>query len=339
MPDFLSQLGMYRSQISEVFENFIPRREPDAHLYGIIRDVLANSGKGLRPALCLATCGAYGGDIQSALNSAAAIEMVHNAFLVHDDIEDFSENRHGRPALHLSQGLPLAVNVGDALQALSMRLLRRNLDPLGPDITLQIFDEFDHMLVQSLEGQAMELGWVRDNNCDLETADYLRLVLKKTCWYSFIHPCRIGALIAQRNNNGLDRFNEFGFFLGAAFQISDDLLNLTGSSKYGKELNGDLYEGKRTLMLAHLLNSSSPADRLKLQSLLGKSRQSRLPREVWSMSQSLRDVGSLDFAHQTALSFLSAAQDSFESAFSGALENEHKQFLRALLPYVVNRDK
>ena len=80
------------------------------------------------------------------------------------------------------------------------------------------------------------------------------MVLKKTCWYSFIHPCRIGALIATRDTANLDRFNRFGYYLGAAFQIQDDLLNLTGDqNRYGKEIAGDLLEGKRTLMLIHLL--------------------------------------------------------------------------------------
>jgi geranylgeranyl diphosphate synthase type II len=101
-------------------------------------------------------------------------------------------------------------------------------------------------MMDSLEGQAMELGWVRDNTCDISEKDYLRMVLKKTCWYSFIHPVRIGALIARPDQLDLDGFNEFGYFLSAAFQIQDDVLNLIGSSRerYGKEIGGDLYEGK-----------------------------------------------------------------------------------------------
>ena len=126
------------------------------------------------------------------------------------------------------------------------------------------------MMQESLEGQAMELGWVRDNRCDVTDEDYLRMVLKKTCWYSFIHPCRIGALIATRDGVDLDRFNRFGSYLGTAFQIQDDLLNLTGDERrYGKEIGGDLLEGKRTLMLIHLLR--------QLDHTRGRSRD-RLPR-------------------------------------------------------------
>ena len=84
------------------------------------------------------------------------------------------------------------------------------------------------MSIETIEGQAMELGWVRRQRLRVTDEDYLLMMLKKTCWYSFIHPCRIGALIARGGDVDLDAFNRFGFFLGAAFQIQDDVLNLVG---------------------------------------------------------------------------------------------------------------
>ncbi|MFL6449182.1 MAG: polyprenyl synthetase family protein [Bryobacteraceae bacterium] len=336
--DFLQQLAGYREQTVRVLDDFIPRHDSSNHLYRIIRELVTNTGKGLRPALCLATCGAFGGRLEDALNSAAALELMHNAFLVHDDIEDSSEFRHGRPALHVSEGIPISVNVGDAMQALSMRLLRRNVESLGPDLAMRIFDEFDHLLFRSLEGQATELGWVRDNNCEVTSADYLRLVLNKTCWYSFIHPCRMGWLIAQqRPATDPDRFNEFGFLLGAAFQIADDVLNLTADTKYGKEINGDLYEGKRTLMLTHLLENSNFERRCELQSILAKPRDRRLPRDIFRLDSWLRGAGSLEYAQKAAQDLRAAAAKSFENAFREALDNQHLRFLKALIPYVVSR--
>ena len=336
---FLEQLAAYREQTVGVLEDFIPRRDSSDHLYRIIRQLVTNTGKGLRPALCLATCGAFGGRPEDALNSAAALELLHNAFLVHDDIEDSSEFRHGRPALHVSEGIPISVNVGDAMQALSMRLLRRNVESLGPDLALRIFDEFDHLLFRSLEGQATELAWIRDNNCQVTSSDYLRLVLNKTCWYSFIHPCRIGWLIAkQRPESDPDRFNEFGFLLGAAFQIADDLLNLTADSKYGKEINGDLYEGKRTLMLAHLFENIGPERRCELQSILAKPRDRRLPRDIFRVDSWLRSSGSLEYAQKLAQDLTAASTASFDNAFREALENDHLVFLKSLIPYVVSRE-
>ena len=91
---------------------------------------------------------------------------------------------------------------------------------------------------------------MRDNDLTVGTDDYLRLVLKKTAWYSFIHPMRIGALVANADDQNLDRFDRFGYLLGLAFQITDDVLNLVGDvGRYGKEIDGDLWEGKRTIVL------------------------------------------------------------------------------------------
>src|SRR5215510_3049761 len=91
----------------------IPTKEPDRYLYALVREQLGRLGKGLRPALCLATCHAFGGRVEDALNSAAAIELIHNAFLVHDDIEDGSEFRRTQPTMHTRYGVPIAVNTGD----------------------------------------------------------------------------------------------------------------------------------------------------------------------------------------------------------------------------------
>ena len=135
--------------------------------------------------------------------SAAALEMLHNAFLVHDDVEDGSELRRNHPTMVAEHGVPLAVNTGDAMNALSIRLLRRNLPLLGAPTAIRIYEEIDALLMESLEGQAMEFGWIRDNDTRVSASDYLRMTLKKTCLYSFIHPMRIGALVADGERTDL----------------------------------------------------------------------------------------------------------------------------------------
>ena len=126
--------------------------------------------------------------------------MLHNAFLVHDDIEDGSESRRGAPTLHRTRRRAARRErrrrderaVDAACSARNVDAARSRASPL------RIFDEVDHMLRESLEGQALELGWIRDNDrATVEPDDYLRLVLKKTAWYSFIHPMRIGAIVAE----------------------------------------------------------------------------------------------------------------------------------------------
>lgn len=334
-----AQLAAYRNLVTPVILQAIPRREPRKHLYDLVESQLAHEGKGIRPALCLATCRAFGGEIAQALPSAAALELLHNAFLVHDDIEDGSDFRRGRPTLHREYGIPLAVNVGDAMNAMGARLLKENLSLLGAELSAQIFEEFDHLSMETIEGQAMELGWIRDNNCDTTEADYLLMVLKKTGWYSFIHPARIGAMIARPGREDLDPFNRFGFFLGTAFQIQDDILNLVGDrNRYGKEIGGDLLEGKRTLILAHLFQHLDPYEKGRLSTFLGKPRPQRLPREVCWVYELLRRHGSIEYARNAARTFADAAREELQVAYADALPGADLEFVHLLLEYMIKRD-
>ena len=200
---FLERLNWYREMLTDTLAAGVPAGEPRKYLYGLVSDFIGRSGKGLRPAICIATARALGGRAEDALAAAAGLEMLHNAFLVHDDIEDGSDSRRGVPTMHRRAGVPIAINTGDAMNALAMRLFSQSGLRLGPAAALRLFEEVDHMLVQSLEGQAIELGWVRDNDLSVGADDYMRLVLKKTAWYSFIHPLRIGALVANSDDMAL----------------------------------------------------------------------------------------------------------------------------------------
>ena len=336
--DVEAKLAQYRELVRPVLEKAVPNREPRRHLYDVVRGHLSRMGKGLRPALCIATCRAFGGRSDDALPSAAALELLHNAFLVHDDVEDESELRRGQPTVHQQYGIPVAVNAGDAMQALALRLLKDNLPLVGPEKTWAIFDEFDHMMIETIEGQAIELGWIRDNACDTSEEDYLLLVLKKTCWYSFIHPCRIGAIAGAEDAPELEPFNRFGYYLGTAFQIQDDVLNLVGErDRYGKEIGGDLLEGKRTLILAHLFKSASAEEKEKLRAFLAKPRQKRTSREIAWIYELLDRYGSIDYARRVSREFLAKARSEFDTAYAAAPPGEDRRFVEQLLDYVVAR--
>ena len=209
----------------------IPDAEPHQWLYRVAREYPSRIGKAVRPALCLSACAAFGGDENDALPVAVAIELLHNAFLVHDDIVDGSERRRGRPTLAATYGPALALNAGDALAVMSNELLRRHTRSMQADLADRVLAEFGTMALRTLEGQATELGWRRDNVTDLVPEDYLDLIMHKTCWYTTIHPLRVGALIGSRGHADLRPMVRFGFHLGAAFQIRDDLLNLIGEER------------------------------------------------------------------------------------------------------------
>jgi geranylgeranyl diphosphate synthase type II len=239
----------------------------------------------------------------------------------------------------VAQGVPIAINVGDALSLLAMRPLLDNRSFLGPDISLRILEETERMARESAEGQAFELGWRRDNVTNVSEADYLLMVLKKTCWLGTIHPSRMGTLIGSRGTIDLDRCIRLGFFLGAAFQIQDDLLNLDGDPQaYGKELGGDIREGKRTLMLIHLLQEATAGERDRVFAMLGQARDSRSHEDVVWVHERMDFYGSIDYARQVAHGLAGAAQYEFEQLYGSLPESRDKRFLASLPAWVIERN-
>jgi geranylgeranyl diphosphate synthase, type II len=338
VPEVEEELARYRSVVAAALESDLPRGEPTSWLYDLVAEYPGRDGKGLRPALCLATTEAFDGRPAEAVPSAVAIELLHNAFLVHDDIEDESELRRGRPTLHAEHGVPLALNAGDALAILGLGPLRRNAEVLGPRLAARIADEFVTMARYTLEGQAIELGWIRDRVEGLTPEDYLGLIMRKTCWYTTIHPLRIGLLVGTLGAGNPDRMVDFGFHLGAAFQIRDDVLNLVGDeSLYGKEILGDVLEGKRTLLLIHLLAEAGGADRAFLDGFLARSRHDRTREEAERVRELMVAHGSLAFAEEYARLFALRAEDSYGHAFGVAANTAAGRFVRRLIGYMLER--
>lgn len=313
----------------------LPDGEPVQWLYGPMREYPSRPGKALRPALCMSAGRAFGADPEDLIGVAVAIELLHNAFLVHDDIADGSEMRRGRPTLAATHGMAAALNAGDGIAIVAGQVLRRATRAMTTDLAESVWVEFDTMALRTLEGQATEVGWQLDNVDGLGPHDYLDLILHKTCWYTTIHPLRVGALVGSRGVADLDRMVRFGFHFGAAFQIRDDLLNLVGDEQtYGKEILGDLYEGKRTLPLVHLLAEARRADREFVLDYLRQTRAERTPETVTAVRALMDRYGSIDFTSAYAEGILSVAQQYFEEAFADARPGPDLDFLRALVPYV-----
>jgi geranylgeranyl diphosphate synthase type II len=232
--------------------------------------------KALRPSLCIAAARALGAPEDAVLTSAAVIELLHNAFLIHDDVEDESLFRRGEPTLQRSHGLPVAVNVADGMFALSLLALLDNLDGIGLRAALAIYRSIVEMLWTTVGGQALELSWIRNNVWRFPDfrAAYEDLVVRKTAVYSFVAPLEIACIVAPAPAPVREQLGVFARHVGIAFQIADDLLNLEQLDQgYGKEALGDLWEGKRTLMLLHALASErDPAVRREAIAILGRRR-------------------------------------------------------------------
>jgi geranylgeranyl diphosphate synthase type II len=313
----------------------MPDGEPHQWLYAPMREYPSRPGKALRPALCLSAGRAFGADPNDLLGIAVAIELMHNAFLVHDDVADGSEMRRGRPTLATTYGIAAALNAGDGLAIVASQVLRRATRRLDRDLADLVWGEFDTMAMRTLEGQATEIGWQLDQVEDLIPEDYLHLIMHKTCWYTTIHPLRVGAIVGSRGKVELGPLVRFGFHFGAAFQIRDDLLNLVGDERmYGKDILGDLYEGKRTLPLMHLLSVAQGSDHAIVREYLHLTRPERSPELVRTVRHLMDDYGSITFTSEFAEGILLVAEEYFEHAFAGAEPGPDLDFLRALVPYV-----
>ena len=330
-------LAEYGAITREAILRYLPSGAPQQHLYELIADYPQRGGKMMRSSLCIATARAFGARLEDAIGTAVAIELLHNALLIHDDIEDGSEQRRGLPTLHMLHGVSLALNAGDALSLLSLRPLIDNIGRIGARRALRVLEESERMAWESAEGQAMELGWRRDNCNGLSDADYLTMVLKKTCWLATIHPCRVGALIGTHDGIDLDLFIRFGFFLGATFQIQDDLLNLIADERYGKELHGDIFEGKRTLMLNHAYRHATPAQRGRLAEILDPANGARTDAQVEWTRDLMATHGSVEHARGIAHGLAGAALHEFTSAFDTVPESRDKAFIRGLVTWVFER--
>lgn len=244
--------------------------------YQLIRDYPQRSGKLIRGQLLLLSYEAHGGIWRDALDVAAALELFQNWVLIHDDIEDDSEERRGKPALHHLCGMPIALNVGDALHVYMWQALH-NIS-FAPDIKNTVLRIFQDMISRTAEGQHLDLSWIRRENFEVSEADYLEMVSLKTAHYTVISPLQIGACLASHPID--ERLERAGLALGIAFQIRDDVLNLLPEVSYGKEFAGDLYEAKRTLILAHCFAQADSAERAELMGVLSKARANKTPQDI-----------------------------------------------------------
>jgi geranylgeranyl diphosphate synthase type II len=339
-----SYLGDCRRLTLDELRRHLPRdTRHTAGLYDIMLDYPLRPAKALRPALCMGTCRALGGNVDAALPSAAAFELFHNALLVHDDVEDGSQRRRHGPTLHETYGVPIAVNVGDGMLAIALEPLLDNTRVLGLGPALRILDVIKRMARESVEGQMLELGWIRGRRWDIDDREYLRMVHKKTGWYSFIAPIEVGAIAAGAPAATRAALGRFALCLGVAFQIQDDLLSLeSGEAEIGKDTLGDLWEGKYTLPLLHTLRSLTEHEQRDALAILARPRGPRTPereRDIHRLHQLVvgRDGVSVGHARAVATRFARRAREILDGTLRDIADSVHRQFLRGLVDFVLHR--
>jgi geranylgeranyl diphosphate synthase type II len=335
-------LEKYQILTRKIIDDFLPRRHdiPEIDLlYKMIRDYPSRMAKGLRSTMCMLTCEAFGGDLNLSIISAAALELFQNWILIHDDVEDYSELRRGEPVLHRKYGFPQAINAGDALHGKMWELITENVKVIGEKKTISILSEFHQMINETTEGQHMELIWIDKNCWNINENDYYTMVKKKTAWYTCVTPCRIGAKIAGANDHQLDMIIDFGLNLGIGFQIRDDILNLEEEGdKYGKERYGDLWEGKRTLMMIRLMDVCRNTDKKKLIKIMKKKRQDKTTSEIEYIIQLIKKSDAIEYARTKSSSLGNSSKNLFDLIFSNLPNSKAKGDLSIITDYMVSRN-
>ena len=308
--DFQEYLDQYAGVIGDLVNRYIPHGDHpdmDRYLYGPLMKYSKNGGKRHRPLIALAGCLVVGGDMNKAISSAAAIEHFHTAALIHDDIADEAELRRGEPCLHLSEGLGLALNMGDlGLSLVNGTVI--NDSALDDAVKVRVVTELIEMTRRTIEGQAMDIGWARDARYDITPEDYLIMATHKTAHYSGAVPLAVGAIVGGGTEAQIEGLRNFGLDTGLAFQIQDDLLNLIGEEESTKkDFRSDITEGKRTLIVVHALHHGTEQQRARLVEIL--SNKEKDPDVLAEAVDIMQETGSIEYARNYAQNLTSISKN------------------------------
>ncbi len=258
---------------------------------------LGTGGKRLRPILAIMTCEALDGDAQKVMPFAAACEVMHNWILIHDDIEDKDRVRRDKPAVWVKYGTDHGINVGDMMAHKVFELiLRSRLYGVDDRTTLKLISVIVDTTIKTAEGQALDMN-LRKNNAPTEK-QYMDMVTGKTAHYLTV-PMVGGAIVAGADNELVKKMINFGMFAGPAFQIADDLLDLT-EGKGRKEIGRDIKEGKRSLLVVHCLQKCNSSERKKLLEILNKPAEKTTDSDVNYAKELFKKYHSIDYAGKKA---------------------------------------
>jgi len=289
------------------------------------------SGKFIRPTLCLLICQAVGGDTSQILPAAAAIELIHSFSLIHDDIEDASYERHHRPTVWKLWGQSQAINAGDAMFTLAyLALLKLKENGITDEKIVGSTKILSLACLELCEGQYLDVEY--ENRLDIAIEDYLDMAAKKTAAL-IAASTSLGAYLGSKDSKLVDSFHLFGKELGMAYQIRDDILGIWGMEESTGKCASDISQRKKTLPVVYGLQNSKGEERERLEQLY--SQESIEGEDITKVTKILDQLGARDYAENSAEQYYYKALAQLESA---GLDTSRKAPLKETSGFLLKRD-
>ena len=323
LADELAEAG---SRIEPILSELFPPGRDD-HLSAPFWHHMGTGGKRIRPALCLLCCEALGGDAERALYFAAAVEILHNMFLVHDDIEDGDTVRRDAPAVWVEFGLANAVNLGDYMLGRAHEAVLRS--PVDAGVRLRLVEAFTDAYACTCRGQALDVN--SRGREDFTVEDYLEMVTLKTGHYLALGMVG-GGIVAGLDEGGVRAIQELGASMGPAFQVRDDVIDLTQGKGRGGVVGNDVREGKPSILYAHALSAASAEERRRLIEIVRKDRGATTDQDVAWVITLYERLGSVEYASGEADELVADAFDTIER-----IPVENKDFFRRAARFMAER--
>ncbi len=296
-------------------------------LYSAASHLITSGGKRLRPFMVLKSCQILGGKSNDAMPAAGAVEMVHNFTLVHDDIMDNDEMRHGVPTVHKKFGMPIAILAGDVLFSKAYQTISNTNLPTNR--TIDLVSRLAKACVDVCEGQLLDIGMAENKKIPTQS-QYITMISKKTAAL-FDVSCAMGAICAKAKQKDVSNLSSFGKNLGIAFQITDDLIGVMGDPKVTKKpVGNDLREGKKSLPILLAIKKAKGQDKRTILKSFGNPKTSK--KDLEKAVKVIRALGIEETVRNQALKYANSATKSLKS-YSGPAKNE----LITLLDFVVKR--
>tara|TARA_B100001769_G_scaffold274990_1_gene275119 strand:- start:1512 stop:3242 length:1731 start_codon:yes stop_codon:yes gene_type:complete len=320
------------SEVKELVESRIERALTHSkltRLSGAMMHLLEGGGKRLRATLPWLVAKAVGDTHSGLLDVGAAIEIIHNFTLVHDDIMDDDDVRRGRPAVHVAYDLPTAINAGDAMLAIAFEAMAV-AEGIEPELLPFLVKRIGRMVRKCSEGQQLDIEF--ENREVVSEEEYIEMIHGKTA-AMFLTCAEVGSHLAGADEDVIQCMHDWGLALGLCFQLMDDLIDvLSDSDTLGKPSGSDVAQGKRTLMVIHALRQPPSQSKDDLLAVLGKG-ENVTAEQVARGHQALHDLGSIEYAKVKAESYHRKAHDCLDRIS----DNPALRALRELTDYQLNR--